>query len=114
MTSPNITPEQGEWTKGPWSVVRYGDGDSLVIHSSEDIRVCFMATPGSPSAGMGAIPANARLIAASPDMHEALAKCLALIDDMSRFVGQMSLQDYALFNEAPMLARRALSKATSK
>ena len=42
------------------------------------------------------------------DMREALASCLSLIDDMSRFVGSMSLQDYALFNEAPMKARAAL------
>lgn len=35
----------------------------------------------------------------------ALVKCLALIDDMSRFVGSMALKDYALFNEAPALAR---------
>lgn len=39
------------------------------------------------------------------EQKNALVKCLALIDDMSRFVGKMSLQNYALFNEAPMLAR---------
>ena len=33
----------------PWAVVEYGDEDStsLAIHSSDEIRVCFMATPGS-------------------------------------------------------------------
>lgn len=48
------------------------------------------------------IERQAHLIA---EQHNALVKCLALIDDMSRFAGQMSLKDYALFNEAPMLAR---------
>jgi hypothetical protein len=60
--------------------------------------------------------ASARHCSATPPadergeaLREALTSCLALIDDMSRFVGQMSLRDYALFNEAPMLARAALA-----
>lgn len=47
------------------------------------------------------------------DVRTALEKCIALIDDMSRFVGQMSLKDYALFNEAPMLAQKALATLTA-
>lgn len=31
-----------------------------------------------------------------------------LIEDMSRFIDQMALQDYALLNEAPIAARQAL------
>ncbi len=48
------------------------------------------------------IERQAHLIA---EQKMALVKCLALIDDMSRFVGSMALKDYALFNEAPALAR---------
>lgn len=50
----------------------------------------------------------------APDaVREALEKCIALIDDMSRFVGQMSLRDYQLFNEAPLAARKALKSLTT-
>lgn len=62
-----------KFTPGPWSIVRYGDGSSLVIHSDADNRVCFMATASSdrPSSHP-AIRANARLIAAAPALFEAL------------------------------------------
>lgn len=38
-----------EATPGPWHVQEYGDFDTpaLVVHSSDENRVCFMATPGS-------------------------------------------------------------------
>lgn len=59
-------------TKGPWSVREYGDGDSLVVHAGEDWRICFMATAGSSPNAKQRIKANASLIAAAPDMLEAL------------------------------------------
>lgn len=40
---------------------------------------------------------------------EALRDMVCLVDDMSRFVGSMSLRDYALFNEAPIKSRTALA-----
>jgi hypothetical protein len=58
-------------TKGPWEVVFYGGGDSLVIHSDAENRVCFMATPGERGS-LKTIMANARLIAAAPDLLAAL------------------------------------------
>ena len=39
----------------------------------------------------------------------ALEDCLRLIDDMSRFIGQMSLRDYALFNDAPISGGQAIA-----
>ena len=60
-------------TPGPWTIVPYGDGDSLVIHADQsEWRICFMATPGASPGAMGRIEANARLIAAAPEMLEAL------------------------------------------
>lgn len=56
----------------------------------------------------------AHALAAAPEALEALRNCIALIDDMSRFIGVMSLKDYALFNDAPIKARRALAKAEPK
>jgi hypothetical protein len=39
---------------------------------------------------------------------KALQDCLTLIADMSKFVNIMALQDYALLNEAPINAERAI------
>lgn len=55
------------FTPGEWTVERYGDGDSLVIHSDEDNRVCFMATPTTP-ATWATIKANALAISLVPEM----------------------------------------------
>lgn len=56
----------------------------------------------------------AHVLAAAPEMSAALADCITLIEDMSRFIGSMALKDYALFNEAPIRGRAALRKANSK
>lgn len=57
-------------TPGAWHVVRYGDGDSLVICMDEegDRRIAFMATPGCRDAAKrkkswNEIKSNAQLIA---------------------------------------------------
>ena len=42
-------------------------------------------------------------------LRAALTGMVALVDDMSRFVGSMALQDYARFNDAPIAARAALA-----
>lgn len=67
-------------TPGPWTVEHYGDGDSLVLHSDGNTRICFMATPGSSPRAFPQIEANARLISAAPDLYEALK------DNLDRFV----------------------------
>ena len=64
-----------KFTPGPWSIERSGDGSSLVIHSDEDNRVCFMATASSDRpTSHAAIRANARLIAAAPTQNQALKR----------------------------------------
>ncbi len=67
-----------KYTPGPWYIVRYGDGDSLVICTDEAgvHRISFMATPGCRDEqrrrqNWKQIKANARLIAAAPDYAEA-------------------------------------------
>jgi hypothetical protein len=56
-------------TPGPWTIEEYGDDDcpALVIHKDTETRVCFMAAPGSHG-DPARIEADARLIAAAPDM----------------------------------------------
>lgn len=60
-------------TPGPWTIEEYGDElPTLVIHRGEtENRICFMATPGSHG-DPAMIEADARLIAAAPDMLAAL------------------------------------------
>lgn len=72
---------EAQFTPGPWSVVEYGDGDSLAVHDAlGDWRVCFMATP-SKDGDFEGIEANARLIAAAPELYEeAEFLCARLID----------------------------------
>jgi hypothetical protein len=67
-----------EHTPGPWHVVPYGDGNALVICTEPDgnWRICFLATPGDSYGAWETIKADARLIAAAPEMFEALTKLL--------------------------------------
>jgi hypothetical protein len=59
---------------GPWVIVPYGDGDSLVIHSDDANRVCFMATHGGSRSSWERIQANAALISAAPDLRDVLQR----------------------------------------
>lgn len=72
-------------TEGPWRIVKYGDGDSLVIHSDDDNRVCFMATPGGSQASWRTICGNAAFIESAPvDMSRLLSALKAARDDNER------------------------------
>lgn len=57
-------------TPGPWCVVPYGDGDTLVVctDAGGNWRICFMATPGETRGASAKIAADARLIAAAPSL----------------------------------------------
>jgi hypothetical protein len=101
--------EMGEMkhADGPWSVVPYGDGDSLVIHSDDANRVCFMATHGGSRASWERIQANAALIAAAPDLYEALNAIAEFAPDQN--CGKDPYVQIAAF--AKSTARAALSRA---
>lgn len=67
----------GWHTPGPWSIVEYGDGDSLAIRDGDSAnRICFMATHGGSEKQWRTIQANAALISAAPDLLEALSAIL--------------------------------------
>lgn len=63
-------------TPGPWTVVPYGDGTSRVVCRDEggEWRICFMATPGESPGAMETIEADSHLIAAAPELYEALVR----------------------------------------
>lgn len=112
------------YTKGPWHVVPYGDGNSLVICTEPDgnWRICFLATPGDSSGAWETIKADARLIAAAPDLIEALRDLSIFYGDdtearevlRSDFTGPepLLMDDDALRESVWNNARAALSKAT--
>ena len=57
------------------------------------------------------VDANARLIAAAPDLYDVVPRLLAVIEDFMPNVGRCALQNYQELNEAPIAARAAIAKA---
>lgn len=78
-------------TPGPWTIEPYGDDETpnLVIHRGEtENRICFMATPGSHG-DPAMIEADAKLIAAAPDMLAALKTAIGHIEHMASYLGSL-------------------------
>lgn len=103
----------GEHTQGPWHIVLYGDGNSRVIHSDENTRVCFMASAldGDNAAALR-INANAHLIAAAPDLLAALEGLLPELDIEieARQLGG-NAEDWADIERLTDAARAAIARA---
>ncbi len=95
MTSP---------TPGPWFTVAHG---SIIEVVSVTGRKKIARFPNQPEDRE-----NAFLTAAAPELFAACLAQQELIRDMARFVAAMPLRDYALFNDAPILALNAIAKAT--
>jgi hypothetical protein len=98
-----------EPTPGPWTIEEYGDEDApaLVIHKDSETRVCFIATPGlrgDPARS----EANARLIAAAPDLLAALEQiAVVCTDNMDRSCDHRMALDFVR-----QVANDAFAKAT--
>lgn len=106
----NALTELNAATPGPWHVVPYGDGDSLVICSDQggEWRICFMATHGGTESVWQAIQANARVIAAAPDLLAALQAVVANSDRLQE-AGHRRRGD---LNDLYDAAVAAIAKAT--
>lgn len=101
-------------TPGLWTIVPYGDGDSLAIHRGQtQMRVCFMATPSSIADDMPRIRADARLIAAAPDLLATLKRLtvqmtnLLLVCDVPDRIGPS-------FNDGQREAEAVIAKAEGR
>lgn len=95
-----------KFTKGPWFTHKPGEGSGWVdVVTMEGGTRKSIATAWTMCVKNPAAEVNARLIAASPDMYEALEKLLRMNED-SEASGQLGL----LF-EALSAAREALRKA---
>lgn len=105
---------ESKFTPAPWSIVPYGDGSSLVIHSDEDNRVCFMATASSDRPSSHAsIRANARLIAAAPELFEQHEANIADLQMLRRAIEEGDPMTELLIRVDDLLkfSRAALAKA---
>ena len=73
---------QGKHTPGPWVNGHYDDiNDEIVIQTHEGEYVASIDCDGAYEGKIAAtIDANARLIAAAPDMLEALQECRAELE----------------------------------
>lgn len=108
-----------EHTPGPWYRGARGTKDIQIITVDPKTE-----EPGAVVAYVNRVAwcneeiarANAKLIAAAPDLLDALKTFLAFYNDLSKsnpgFLGKLCLQDYAQFNEALLKAPAAIAKAT--
>lgn len=84
--TPSKIEREGGHTAGPWFAVPYGDGNDTVICKDEagNKRIAFMAIPGSRDdkarrKAWTEIKANARLIAAAPELLSHLEFAVKLL-----------------------------------
>src|SRR5262249_7332795 len=104
-TSPSSSGKHSRSASGCWLRVRGVSSSPIRIgHRRIDCGRAASAMEEAP----GLCP---QVWPSPPLMRDAPKECLALIEDMSRFVGKMALRDYQRFNEAPIAARRALRDA---
>lgn len=89
---PPRPPEQrAEWrrlaeaaTEGKWFIVRYGDGDSYVIHSDDERRIFFPPSPIGFSASPGSLGDPAQIKADMKFVAAARTAVPALLDEVER------------------------------
>lgn len=92
---------KGGWTSGPWAVGR----KSLdVYHPHTGYLLCKMGEEAFPDINPAA---NARLIAAAPELFEALVEAVEALENVNRHVGLLGGERGRLER-----ARAAIAKAT--
>ena len=89
-----------KFTKGPWKATYDSQLQALIqIYSTEDrIMVAVLPDRGTIEA-MSEIEANANLIAAAPDMYEALEQMEPLINNSTGIVGYYMNGNIAKWND---------------
>lgn len=111
-----------EHTPGPWTIAGDCDRLSVVQENSDNANACDgVRRVALVTCGDFEFPdydehsANARLIAAAPELLEALELITAHYDDLSKsnpgFMGKLCLQDYGLWNRALLAMSAAIRKA---
>lgn len=87
----------------PWE--RYVGGYSFWVDDNAGEFVCIMASTSMNDRNIG--KRNARLIAAAPDLYEALRECLEVLDKLEKYYQGVDAATYKTMAKA----RAALEKA---
>lgn len=93
------------YTLGPWSV---WDGDGVAIVETPDAGVRFTVQGGNQQTDW----ANARLIAAAPELLDAAIYALKCLDAANRVLGGWASTEY--YVEARNDLKKAIAKAEGK
>jgi hypothetical protein len=102
------TMNRSKHAPGPWRATKPG---GAVFDAKERIVAQVVRRPTVVPSPHEERVANARLIAAAPDLLNACGMAQRLIEDMARVVGKRALRDYAFFNDALIALRKAVDKA---
>lgn len=101
-------------TEGPWSrnippITKYP-----TIYAGRNTHICVVSTRNGLS--LPELEANAKLIAAAPDLLEALVNMNALyeamMEDVNHGASCYNAETLQAMNEVPILAKRVIAKAT--
>jgi hypothetical protein len=99
--------ENFKHTPGPWRIGEYAVNDYCpTIYGPDGFAICTMEQGNVNIADI--VEADARLIAACPDMLEALQ---LVVDGLSAFVFKMNVKDHFSEKLAMESARTAIKKA---
>lgn len=97
-----------EHTPGPWKVMQGSlTFPKLLIRAPQTDKAIADCDYQQGAEGQ----ANARLIAAAPDLIKALEAMLKAYNQLMPGIAHIAVQDYANINEAPILAKAALTAA---
>lgn len=105
-------------TKGPWEAARPDDldvdGAGVFAKNKAGLSFYVAKATNLGTADPEPMLANARLIAAAPDMLDALKRMLAVYEALMPGLRHIAVRDYAEINDAPLAARKAIAKAEAK
>lgn len=105
-------------TPAPWLVVPTGIRMQGYVQPLGIVQVAtanlVAGVFGDVQGGIDVAEANARLIAAAPELLDALQKLWGVVEDLSKsnpgFLGKLVLNDYEAYNQAMLLAPAAIAK----
>jgi len=100
-------------TPGPWHFLDIGevvpsDDDGL---PHEELRICFMATPGDDPGAADRIEANGHLIAAAPGLYDMLIKCRKQFEHYQRQHASKDIAEAIIHGEFAAMCDAAIAKA---
>lgn len=99
-------------TPGPWAFYTEPQPNGCPIVGARGLMVCMLAHTVNQPEQRGEALANAALIAAAPDLLEALRNADKLITQLMPGVRHIVLQDYGFLNDTLMANTAAIAKAT--